>query len=281
MVRIFSEPGKKRIKAGHGGTLDPLATGMLPILLGEATRYAELGLNAEKAYRVTFDLSYQTDTLDREGEVTARFDGEITTETLQDLLPAFIGELDQVPPIYSAIRIDGKRAHDMARKGEVVEMKSRKITIKSLILVSFEFPLVTLEVSCTKGTYIRSLARDIGESLGLGGCVTELRRLSTGGWPQQMMVTLEQLHEQKESSLLPLSLWLRNLSRLEITIDEAKRFLHGQRLQLKSTSDDENERDVAVFEGQTLLGTGAVKAGLQHMVLHPVRILPSAQEKYR
>jgi len=281
MVRIFSVPGKKRIKAGHGGTLDPLATGMLPILLGEATRYAELGLNAEKAYRVTFDLSYQTDTLDREGEVTARFDGEITTETLQDLLPAFIGELDQVPPIYSAIRIDGKRAHDMARKGEVVEMKSRKITIKSLILVSFEFPLVTLEVSCTKGTYIRSLARDIGESLGLGGCVTELRRLSTGGWPQQMMVTLEQLHEQKESSLLPLSLWLRNLSRLEITIDEAKRFLHGQRLQLKSTSDDENERDVAVFEGQTLLGTGAVKAGLQHMVLHPVRILPSAQEKYR
>ena len=281
MVRIFSVPGKKRIKAGHGGTLDPLATGMLPILLGEATRYAELGLNAEKAYRVTFDLSYQTDTLDREGEVTARFDGEITTETLQDLLPAFIGELDQVPPVYSAIRIDGKRAHDMARKGEVVEMKSRKITIKSLILVSFEFPLVTLEVSCTKGTYIRSLARDIGESLGLGGCVTELRRLSTGGWPQQMMVTLEQLHEQKESSLLPLSLWLRNLSRLEITIDEAKRFLHGQRLQLKSTSDDENERDVAVFEGQTLLGTGAVKAGLQHMVLHPVRILPSAQEKYR
>jgi len=281
MVRIFSVPGKKRIKAGHGGTLDPLATGMLPILLGEATRYAELGLNAEKAYRVTFDLSYQTDTLDREGEVTARFDGEITTETLQDLLPAFIGELDQVPPIYSAIRIDGKRAHDMARKGEVVEMKSRKITIKSLMLVSFEFPLVTLEVSCTKGTYIRSLARDIGESLGLGGCVTELRRLSTGGWPQQMMVTLEQLHEQKESSLLPLSLWLRNLSRLEITIDEAKRFLHGQRLQLKSTSDDENERDVAVFEGQTLLGTGAVKAGLQHMVLHPVRILPSAQEKYR
>ena len=281
MVRIFSVPGKKRIKAGHGGTLDPLATGMLPILLGEATRYAELGLNAEKAYRVTFDLSYQTDTLDREGEVTAHFDGEVTTETLQDLLPTFIGELDQVPPIYSAIRIDGKRAHDMARKGEVVEMKSRKVTIQTLILVSFKYPLVTLEVSCTKGTYIRSLARDIGESLGMGGCVTELRRLSTGGWPQQMMVTLEQLHEQKESSLLPLSLWLRNFSRLEITIDEAKRFLHGQRLQLKSSSDDENERDVAVFEGQTLLGTGAVKAGLQRMVLHPVRILPSAQEKYR
>jgi len=281
MVRLFSVPGKKRIKAGHGGTLDPLATGMLPILLGEATRYAELGLNAEKAYRVTFDLSYQTDTLDREGEVTAHFDGEVTTETLQDLLPTFIGELDQVPPIYSAIRIDGKRAHDMARKGEVVEMKSRKVTIQTLILVSFKYPLVTLEVSCTKGTYIRSLARDIGESLGMGGCVTELRRLSTGGWPQQMMVTLEQLHEQKESSLLPLSLWLRNFSRLEITIDEAKRFLHGQRLQLKSSSDDENERDVAVFEGQTLLGTGAVKAGLQRMVLHPVRILPSAQEKYR
>nr|WP_257790600.1 tRNA pseudouridine(55) synthase TruB [Mariprofundus aestuarium] len=281
MVRLFSEPGKKRIKAGHGGTLDPLATGMLPILLGEATRYAELGLNAEKAYRVTFDLSYQTDTLDREGEVTVRFDGDVTTETLQALLPAFIGELDQVPPVYSAIRIDGKRAHDMARKGEIVEMKSRKITIQTLTLVSFEYPLVTLEVSCSKGTYIRSLARDIGKSLGLGGCVTELRRLSTGGWPQQMMVTIEQLHEQKEGCLLPLASWLRNLSRLEISIDEAKRFLNGQRLQLKSTSDDESERDVAVFEGQTLLGTGTVKAGLKHMVLHPVRILPSAQEIYR
>ena len=280
-MRLFSEPGKKRIKAGHGGTLDPLATGMLPILLGEATRYAELGLNAEKSYRVTFDLSYQTDTLDREGEEIARFDKPVSREQLQEALSQFSGEIDQTPPIYSAIRIDGKRAHELARKGEDVAMKSRRVTIHSLSLICFEFPRVTLEVSCSKGTYIRSLARDIGASLHAGGCVTELRRLSTGGWPQEMMVTTEQLHSDKQAALLPLAAWLRNLSRLDISTDEAKRFLHGQRIQLRSTHEDELEQDVAVFADDILLGTGSLKAGQKHMVLHPARLLPSAQGLFR
>jgi len=281
VMRLFSQPGKKRIKAGHGGTLDPLATGMLPILLGEATRYAELGLSADKSYRVTFDLSYQSDTLDREGEVTARFDQTVSEAQLQDILPQFCGEIDQTPPIYSAIRIDGKRAHEMARKGEAVEMKSRRVTVHQLQLLAFEFPLVALEVHCSKGTYIRSLARDIGVTLHMGGCVTELRRLSTGGWPEALMVTIEQLHEQRQQCLLTLASWLRNLERTEISTSEAKRFLQGQRIQLKSTCEDEDERDVAVFEGETLLGTGSMKAGLNHMVLHPARLLPSVQEQYR
>ncbi|NWF39301.1 tRNA pseudouridine(55) synthase TruB [Mariprofundus sp. NF] len=281
VMRLFSEPGKKRIKAGHGGTLDPLATGMLPILLGEATRYAELGLGADKSYRVTFDLSCQSDTLDREGEVTARFDQSITEEQLLEIMPLFSGPIDQTPPIYSAIRIDGKRAHELARKGDVVEMKSRCVTIHQLKLLSFEFPLVTLEVHCSKGTYIRSLARDIGARLDMGGCVTELRRLSTGGWPESMMVTEQELHEKKEQCLLPLAAWLRNLSPLQLSVDEARRFLQGQRIQLMSTSENEDERDVAVFEGDTLLGTGTLKAGMKHMVVHPARILPSAQDKYR
>ena len=281
-MRLFSVSGKKRIKAGHGGTLDPLATGMLPILLGEATRYAELGLTADKSYRVTFDLSYQSDTLDREGEVIARFDqATVTRQQLEDTLPQFRGEIDQTPPLYSAIRIDGKRAHELARKGEVVEMKSRRVTIHQLQLIAFDFPLVTLEVTCSKGTYIRSLARDIGASLQLGGCVTELRRLTTGGWPEALMVSIEELREQKEQCLLPLAAWLRNLSRLEISAADAKRFLQGQRIQLKASSGDEQEIDVAVFEGETLLGTGCIKSGLNHMVLHPARLLPSVQEMYR
>jgi len=278
--RLFSQAGQKRIKAGHGGTLDPLATGMLPILLGDATRFAEMGLNAEKSYRVSFDLSYQTDTLDREGETIATFDAVVSPEQFEAVLPAFRGPVEQVPPIYSAIRINGKRAHDLARKGQDVEMKARAVTILELKLVSFDFPLVTLEVSCSKGTYIRSLARDIGEALGTGGCVTELRRLSTGGWPEAMMVTPEKLHEDKEACLLPLGQWLRDFRRLELTDDDIKRFLQGQRIQIRNTRADTNEELVAVFAGDIVLGTGQLKAGMRHMVLHPARILPSAQKRY-
>ncbi len=280
ITRLFSEPGHKRIKAGHTGTLDPLATGMLPILLGDATRFAEMGLDAEKSYRVTFDLSYQTDTLDLEGEITGTFESTVEQDQLEQVLDKFRGDIDQVPPIYSAIRINGKRAHDMARKGQAVEMKSRAVTILELKLVSFEYPLVTLEVICSKGTYIRSLARDIAESLGMGGCVTKLRRLSTGGWPEAMMVTPEVLSEQKQACLLPLGQWLRDFERVELHSEDIKRFLQGQRIQLRNTEADTNEKNVAVFAGDAVLGTGLLKAGLRHMVLHPARILPSAQKRY-
>lgn len=280
--RLFSVPGKKRIKAGHGGTLDPLATGMLPILLGEATRFAEMGLQAKKSYRVSFDLSYQTDTLDCEGEVTAKFDGKVSRQALEQELCAFRGEIEQIPPIYSAIRIDGKRAHDMARKGQNVEMKSRAVTIHQLELISFEFPIVTLEVSCSKGTYIRSLARDIGKKLALGGCVTMLRRLSTGGWPEEMMVNMSMLEKQKDACLIALGQWLRDFKRFDLQQEEAKRFLQGQRIQLRNTTidSDNDNQTVTVFVEDEVIATGIIKAGLRHMVLHPLRILPSAQRRY-
>ncbi|GAV20901.1 tRNA pseudouridine55 synthase [Mariprofundus micogutta] len=278
--RLFSEPGQKRIKAGHTGTLDPLATGMLPILLGDATRFAEMGLEAEKSYRVTFDISYQTDTLDLEGETTQSFENQVELQQLEHVLEQFRGDIEQVPPVYSAIRIDGKRAHDMARKGQAVEMKSRAVTIHELKLVSFDYPLVTLEVVCSKGTYIRSLARDIGQSLAMGGCVTQLRRLSTAGWPEAMMVTPEILHEQKQACLLPLGQWLRDYERVELQNADIKRFLHGQRIQLRNTEADNKEMNVAVFAGDMVLGTGLLKAGMRHMVLHPARILPTAQKRY-
>jgi len=278
VMRIFSTPGQKRIKAGHAGTLDPLATGMLPILLGDATRFAEMGLNAEKSYRVRFDLSYQTDTLDNEGEITQHFDGSVSATQLESVLRAFTGDIDQVPPIYSAIRIQGKRAHDLARQGKTVEMQSRAVTIYTMTLIAFDFPLVTLEVSCSKGTYIRSLARDIGASLGMGGCVTMLRRLSTGGWPQAMMVSPDQLAEQKKACLLPLAQWLRDFTHQDLHGDDVKRFLHGQRIQLTDTQTAGQECDVAVFGADILLGTGVLKSGLRHMVLHPAKIMPSAQQ---
>jgi len=279
VIRVFSRPGQKRIKAGHAGTLDPLATGMLPILLGDATRFADMGLNAEKTYRVSFDLSYQTDTLDMEGEVCARFDMPVSRTQLQAALVEFHGEIEQVPPVFSAIRIDGKRAHNLARKGEHVAMQPRCVRIQNISLIAFEYPLVTLEVSCSKGTYIRSLARDIGENLGMGGCVTYLRRISTGGWPEAMMVSPEQLATDRDMCLMPLAQWLRDIDHLSLAVEEARRFLQGQRIQLKNTGTDEDEKSVAVFSGDILMGTGMLKRGMSHLVLHPEKIMLSAQKR--
>jgi len=276
LVRQFSIPGKKRIKAGHGGTLDPLATGMLPILLGEATRYADYGLSAEKAYTVSFDLSYQTTTLDKEGEVIARFGQVVDEQAVQTALARFAGCIEQVPPAYSAIRIDGKRAHEAARSGQDVVIPARRVEIIELQLLHLSFPIVTLHVRCSKGTYIRSLARDIGVTLGMGGCVTYLRRTSTGGWPESMMASMQDLEELGVECILPLKLWLRDLHRCELSEDQARRFLQGQRLQL----DDSFEGEASVFCRDVLLGNAELKPGMKKMVLHPLRIMPSAQEYF-
>ncbi|MDQ6974098.1 MAG: tRNA pseudouridine(55) synthase TruB [Mariprofundaceae bacterium] len=275
MRRLFSKTGEQRIKAGHAGTLDPLATGMLPILLGEATRFAELGLTAEKHYTVSFDLSYQTDTLDCEGKVLERFESSVNVDDMKALMPTFLGEQKQIPPMYSAIRVNGKRAHAIAREGGDMVLAARNIYIHAIELRHFDFPTVTLDVRCSKGTYIRSLARDMGQALGLGGCVTMLRRLSTGAWPEAMMVSIEQLHMDASACLLPLRQWLRDYAELSLSDNDAKRFLHGQRIQM----DIPMEGNVLVIYGEFLLGTGCLKEGQHRQVLHPVRILPSAQHR--
>ncbi len=279
VVRIFSRPGGKRIKAGHGGTLDPMATGMLPILLGEATRFASYGLNAEKEYRVEIDLSFQTDSLDAEGRIVARFPdaARISEAKLRQALERFTGDYEQVPPAYSAVRVNGRRAYAAARAGEEVELAARPVSIHALELLSYAPPRLELMVRCSKGTYIRSLARDIGESLNVGGCVVALRRTSTGGWPEAMMVGLEELEQRREACLLPLSLWLRDLHRCDLGEEQARRFLQGQRIQL----DEEYCGEVSVFCQDVLLGTAMLRPGMRRMVLHPQRILPSAQQRFR
>jgi tRNA pseudouridine55 synthase len=280
VVRLFSVEGEKPIKAGHAGTLDPLATGMLPIMLGEATRFSTMGLDADKTYRVTLDLGYQTDTLDAEGEITGRFKVKLKQADVEAVLPRFTGKIEQRPPAYSAIHVNGERAHKIMREGGHVELPARPVTIHALKFVSFASPLLTLEVHCSKGTYVRSLARDIGEALGTGGCVTELRRLSTAGWPELMMVTFEQLEAQPETCLLPLPQWLRHLPRLKLRMPDAIRYAQGQRIQLSRG----DEGDYAVFCAENpsdpgaepmLLGTGRIRPGTQRMILHPLRVLPS------
>jgi len=281
VARLFSVAGNKRVKAGHTGTLDPLATGMLPILLGETTRFAELGLHASKTYRVTLDLHVQTETLDKEGEQRQYFDiGHIMYEDIHGVVASMLYEQEQIPPVYSAIRVDGQRAHALARQGEVPVMQPRRVYIESIAIESIAMPCVTLCVTCSKGTYIRALARDIAGKLGVGGCVQSLRRLSTAGWSEACMVSMTQLEEQKEGCLLQTEQWLHNFSRCELPDEQAKRFVQGQRIPLPEFSMGaiEDEIKVRVCIGSLLLGVANVRPGMHSPVLHPERILPSAQQ---
>ncbi len=281
VMRVLATPGqnnrRQRLKAGHAGTLDPLATGMLPILLGDATRFSGLGLNAEKSYEVSFDLSFQTDTLDSEGKVVEKFDNiQVSQAQLEDALTLFEGNIQQIPPAYSAIRVDGQRAYALARQGEQVHLQARTVEIKHIKLLNFEGHMVTLAVDCSKGTYIRALARDIGLALGVGGCVTALRRISSGGWPAEMMVSLAELEEKKEACILPLQIWLRDLPQVQLGEEQAKRFVLGQRLRWGSGVGS-NQALCCVSFGDMVLGTAQVQKHTK--VLQPKRVLPSAQEK--
>jgi tRNA pseudouridine55 synthase len=169
-------------KIGHGGTLDPLASGVLPVCLGEGTKLAQFLLDADKEYDVTIELGAETDTYDAQGTVTARHDASGIDEAgVRAVLPAFMGPIRQVPPIYSALKRDGRALHEYARAGEHVEIAPREVTIHELVLGPWAGPAaVSLRVRCSKGTYIRSLAFDLGRALGVGGHVVALRRTRSG-----------------------------------------------------------------------------------------------------
>jgi len=156
-----------------------------------------------------------------------------------------------------------------------VALAAREIVIRELTLIDFSYPLLTLRVYCSKGTYIRSLTRDIGISLGVGGCVTALRRISTGGWPETMMLPLDAVMQQRESCVLPLKQWLRHLPEIQLQETKARRFLKGQRIQM----DNKIQGEVTVFFKDLLLGTGMMVPGMHRMVLHPKKGLPSAQQR--
>lgn len=194
-------------KAGHTGSLDPLATGMLPLCFGEATKFSQFLLDADKSYRVTAKLGIQTTTGDAEGRIVATHPVVgIDIETLKQASLAFLGEQDQIPPMFSAIKIQGKPLYELARQGIEIERKSRRITIFSLTVESFNQDEVTLEVHCSKGTYIRTLVEDLGKALGCGAHVIGLRRSSVSPYGQARMYTLEELQTiieaQGEQALL-------------------------------------------------------------------------------
>lgn len=180
-------------KAGHAGTLDPLASGMLPIALGDATKTVPYVMDGRKVYRFTVAWGAETTTDDTEGTVARASDTRPTREAIEVLLPGYRGSISQVPPQFSAIKIDGERAYDMARAGETVAIEARSVEIHTLEIVSSTESATVFETECGKGTYVRALARDIGRELGCFGHVTELRRLAVGGFGEDDLVTLDEL----------------------------------------------------------------------------------------
>jgi tRNA pseudouridine55 synthase len=265
--RALREGGYPRVKVGHGGTLDPLASGVLPVALGEATKLCGRMLDADKAYDFTIRFGEETSTLDAEGEVVARSEVRPSLAAVEAVLPRFTGPIEQVPPIYSALKVGGRRAYDLARAGEEVEMTSRAVTVHVLQILSgtwgetavtavevglgvgsVQNPLhnaahglpsrpgedqVTLSARVSKGTYIRSLARDIAYALGTVGHVTMLRRSKAGPFTLATAITLDKLAElamarELEQVLLPLTAGLDDIPALPVTPDQARALRQGR-----------------------------------------------------
>ncbi|AUW60393.1 tRNA pseudouridine(55) synthase TruB [Sphingobium sp. SCG-1] len=255
--RALRQAGEPKTKVGHGGTLDPLAEGVLPIALGEATKLAGRMLDASKIYEFTIGFGVQTDTLDMEGVVVAESEVRPTFAEVEAVLPQFTGPIEQIPPAYSAILIDGKRAYDLARAGEAVEMKTRSVTIHSLVtLPTGEGPLdsITLTAHVSKGTYIRSLARDIALALGTVGHVTMLRRTKAGPFTLATAISLDNLTDAaRERSIaqhmLPLTAGLDDIPAFAVTADQA----------------------AALQQGRTLIGTAATP-GLHLAILGDIPV---------
>ena len=233
--RVLREGGYAKTKVGHGGTLDPLAEGVLPIALGEATKLAGRMLDASKIYEFTVKFGEQTDTLDTEGEVVERSDARPSLDEVEAVLERFTGPIVQVPPAYSALKVDGRRAYDLARAGEQVELKTRAVTIHSLAITQTdELPeAVTLTAHVSKGTYIRSLARDIARDLGTCGHVTYLRRTKAGRFRESQAISLDKLNEiangaQLSDLLLPLEAGLDDIPALNLDQTDAQAVRQGR-----------------------------------------------------
>lgn len=226
--RIF---GEKRV--GHTGTLDPMATGVLPILIGRATRLCSYCLEADKRYTAVVRLGITTDSLDITGEVLSENEVNVSDEQLSDALRNFTGTYDQIPPMFSAIKKDGVRLYDLARKGQEVERSARTITIKEMNLLWRKGDEFSIDVLCSKGTYIRSLADDIGKFLGCGACLTDLRRTKTAQFGIDECVTLEELEKEPEKYLLPSDRVVDYLKNVNYTESQVKRFKNGAEISVE------------------------------------------------
>ncbi len=229
----FGPKTKDMPKVGHGGTLDPLASGVLPIALGEATKLAGRMLDASKVYDFTLAFGTETDTLDLEGEVIATSDLRPSRPDLEAMLPRFTGPIEQVPPAFSALKVDGRRAYDLARAGEEVELATRHVTIHALDLLASDADSATFRAHVSKGTYIRSLARDIAHALGTVGHVSHLRRIKAGPFGLEQAISLDKLNEigkgaALEDVILPLEAGLDDIPALSLDPEAERAVRQGR-----------------------------------------------------
>jgi tRNA pseudouridine55 synthase len=273
-------------KAGHAGTLDPLASGALPIALGEATKTVPFVQDGAKLYRFTVEWGAETDTDDAEGKVVATSGVRPEAAAIAAVLPRFTGEIMQRPPAFSAIKIDGERAYDLARDGEAVVLEERPVSVHRLSLVATPDPDHALfEAECGKGTYVRSLARDIGRALGTHGHVVALRRVSVGPFDEAAMVTLAALEAAKESGgepaldalLMPIGAALAGLPQLTLTANDAFRLRSGQSVLLRG-------RDAPVLSGPAhavCRGESVAIGDVERGEFHPRRVFTGRVEAKR
>ncbi|MCR4925660.1 MAG: tRNA pseudouridine(55) synthase TruB [Clostridiales bacterium] len=250
--RILSEK-----KAGHAGTLDPMATGVLPIFLGGATRFIELLPDHTKGYRADIKLGITTDTLDITGNVLKRTKADIKKEELAEAINSFCGDIMQTPPMYSAIQKDGVRLYELARKGIEIEREKRAVTISKIDLLGFDGENFTIDVVCSKGTYIRSLADDIGKKLGCGAVLTNLRRTIAAGFSLEESITIEELEKRKENPpLISVDEALKEYPKTEVTPKQAIRFSNGGELDLDRVKCEKKNGLFRVWGDGRFLGMG-------------------------
>jgi tRNA pseudouridine55 synthase len=268
-------------KAGHAGTLDPLATGILPIALGEATKTVPFMVEASKTYRFSIAWGQTTSTLDREGEVIASSAVRPSLAAVEALLPRFVGEISQVPPAYSAIRVDGARAYDLARAGQTVELAPRKVQIHAArVTDARDADHVEIEIDCGKGTYVRALARDLAAELGACAHVSALRRTRVGGFGEDLAITLELLEEMSHKpgfleALLPVKTALDDIPELAVTAEDAFKLKQGRPIVLVPRQVEAlkaaltpGSRTVSAMEGDTVVALCEMRMGR----LEPTRV---------
>ena len=268
-------------KAGHAGTLDPLATGILPIALGEATKTVPFLMDADKTYRFTIAWGRSTASFDREGAVTATSDTRPTPAQVAAALPAFLGEIEQIPPAFSAVKVDGERAYDLAREGVELDLKPRPVSIHGLAVTAApDADHVELQLDCGKGTYVRALVRDLAAALGACAHVSELRRTRVGRFDAGRAISLEMLEDlcqrgARLEALLPVETALDDIPALALTTEDAFRLTQGRSIVLLprqaealKASLTPGSRTVSAFQGDTIVALCEMRAGR----LNPTRV---------
>ncbi len=268
-------------KVGHGGTLDPLATGLLPLAFGEATKTVAYVMEGDKTYRFTVRWGQATDSDDAEGTVVEERAERPTREAIEAVLPRFVGEIDQVPPVFSAIKVDGQRSYDLARDGSAQPLKSRKVRIDRLELVALpDADHGVFEADCGKGAYMRSLARDIGAAVGCLGHIAQLRRLSVGPFTEEDAISLDTLEANADSArpeelLLPVETALDDIPALALTEAEASRLKSGQAISMLTRSSAERIRHLEPGDIVCAMSAGKAVAisRFEAGELRPIRVI--------